>query len=153
MSENPLSRSVALKALAAEVAARLERGEQPGAICAALLAEGFPPEVIDQVFEVCERQRPVTRQRAVLAAILAASLLLGLPPAGAIGGVWAAVTLRDSHADPEPDTPDVHHPHQCGLSVVGPIVGGFLVGGLLGLTAAACAVPLAVWSIHRRPRC
>jgi hypothetical protein len=91
MAVNDLARAVALKALEADVAARLCLGEGPEAIRADLLEQGFPPEIVDHVFAACERSRPVSRTRTLVAAGLVALLLIGLPTAGAVCGVWAAV--------------------------------------------------------------
>ena len=102
MALNELSRAIALKALVVDVAARIQRGERPDAIRAELLADDIPPEVVDHVFAVCEDARPISRKRTVLAAVLSALLLIGLPLAGAVGGVWAAVALAPHAPNPDP---------------------------------------------------
>jgi hypothetical protein len=174
MALNELSRAVALKALGADVAARLRLGEKPEVIRAALLAEGYPPEVIDHVFSECESSRPIGRRRTVIAAVLSAILLLGLPLAGGFGAAWVASNAWGDYVEnrstPAADVPpevadqrqEAAHLDENklrsggglaeGFSVVlitilvGP--GAFIVGFGLGLALALPAVrALSAWSI------
>jgi hypothetical protein len=167
MSLNELSRAVAMKALAADVAARLENGERPGAIRAQLLAEGYPPEVVEHVFAECEFARPVPgRKRTVFAAVLSAALLLGLPLAGGFAGAWAAGSLALRHK-PDDAAPKLNAQEaeiaataekelrgegdaNLADSLYAIVFGfvGFLLGSGLGLAAAFPAVrALSEWSI------
>jgi hypothetical protein len=160
MAMNELSRAVALKALAADVSARLRLGEKPDAIRAELLAEGYPPEVIDHVFAECEATRPTGRKRTIFAAILSAVLMLGLPLVGGIGGAWGTGALFTHESPPElidraPDqVPELdEHLKAEARGTGGPgallmvFVGGALGFGL-GLAVAFLAVgALSTWSL------
>jgi hypothetical protein len=157
MSVNDLSRAIAMKALAADVAARLKLGEKPNAIRAELLAEGYPPEVVDHVFSVCENARPKGRRRTVIAATLSALLFLALPVAGAVGGAWAAVALAKPAAEPRPDPdPDalVREARRDNFEPMGEFAKstaaglvGLLVGAGIGVALAfAAANTLSAWS-------
>lgn len=167
MSLSELSRAVAMKALAGDVAVRLQSGEKPDAIRAQLLADGIPPEVIDQVLLECESVRPTAgRKRAVFAAVLSAALLIGLPLAGGITGAWLAgsLALRHKPADAAPklDAQEAELAAKAEKELRGEGDGnladslyatvfgfvGFLLGSGLGLAVAFPAVrALSDWSV------
>jgi hypothetical protein len=151
MAVNELSRAVALKALAADVAARIRLGEKPAAIRKELLAEGYPPEVLDHVFSECESVKLPGRKRTVLAAVLSAVLLLGLPTAGAIcggfGAVWAVFPKHQAEQEELERT--------CGMKWLADLTAEGLAGLVgvaggfgLGLAVALPVVKaLSAWSI------
>jgi hypothetical protein len=153
MPLNDLSRAVALKALAADVGARLRLGERPAAVRADLLNEGFPSELIDHAFAACERARPVGRRRTVLAAVVAGGLMIGLPLLGTLGGTWAAITLVvPAHESERHEDVGETKARVCGLEpgvafvVFVPL--GALTGFAAGLGLAFPAVKaLSAWSI------
>jgi hypothetical protein len=167
MSLSELSRAVAMKALAGDVAARIQSGEKPDAIRAQLLADGIPPEVVEHVFAECEFARPPAgRKRTVFAAVLSVALLLGLPLAGGIAGAWTAGSLALRHK-PDEATPkldaqeaeiaakaekelrgegDANLADSLFATVFGFV--GFLLGAGVGLAVAFPAVrALSEWSI------
>jgi hypothetical protein len=155
MADENLSRAVALKALAADVAARLQRGENPAAIRTELLADGIPPEVVDHVFTVCESTHPTTnRKRTLLAATLSAVLVIVLPFAGAVIGAWAGFWWTATPA-PDPEgverqgerVPDAAIENLVASTIVGFV--GLAIGLGVGLAVALpAASALSAWSIR-----
>lgn len=159
MAVNDLARAVALKGLEADVSARLQLGEHPKSIRTELLAEGFPPEVIDHVFAVCDAPRPTRRRRTISALMLAAVVSLGFPMAGAAVGVWGATSLiAQSNQEPPLELDAVQlqeraneNPEASG-SLKSLLIGfaGLAIGFGLGLAAAIPTVKaISEWSIDR----
>ena len=148
-----LSRAVAMKALAADVAARLQSGEKPDAIRAQLLAEGYPPEVVDHVFATCEYPQARGGNRTVLALVVSAVLLLALPLVGATGGAWAATALTTPAPEQEPNQETIEREIRSekpgpGLGILFATSVGMLLGGGTGLALALLAAKtLSEWSI------
>jgi hypothetical protein len=142
MSESNLSRAVALKALSAEVAARVQAGEDPNAIGAELLAAGIPPEAIDHALATYTSQVPARRGRALLATALCVVMLVGLPLAGAAGGVWAALALvvASHEPEPKPNLEAAEREVRCGNFAIAKLFSDSvitLVFGTVGLLAGA----------------
>jgi hypothetical protein len=159
MADENLQRAVAIQALVGEVTARLQEGESAASIRADLLAEGIPPEVIDHAFAMSEGAHPQRRWRTILAFSLSVVLLLGLPLAGAVGVAWVAVELTAPPApppQPEPNPEVLEREVQRGnpaardlvVSILA-IIGGFFVGGALGVALALPMVrTLSEWSMQ-----
>jgi hypothetical protein len=124
----------AVRALAADVAGRVRRGEQPADIRRELVAGGISPELADHILTRCSHV-PASRWRTAVAMTASAALLALCSAAGLAGGVWAA-----SQVEP---APGLAAAVTCMLSAVVVLL-GLAAGAGLGLGAAAL---LAKWSV------
>jgi hypothetical protein len=92
MAESLPSPRVAVKALAAEIARRIQKGEKPTTIRAELLAGGLAPELVDPILAQC-MPLAASHWRSTVAAIVSAVIIFVCGGAGLAGGVWCAVLL------------------------------------------------------------
>lgn len=108
----------AVRALAAEVARRVARGECPNAVRAELLADGLPVALVDGLLVGAQ---PRCRRIGSAVALVVVTVV-ALPIAGAVAGAWVAW----------PSAPD----GACGMWVFGAL---FLagVGAAVGFGAGA----------------
>jgi hypothetical protein len=143
VSLNERSRAVALKALAADVAARLKLGESPEAIRADLLKEGYKPEVIEPIIAAGAAARRVGRTRTAVAFGLSAVLMIGLPLAGAFGGAWIAIETALAKELPPVQDGDAPKPADAELRPVVDRLSDFPVAALVGM-AVGGGIGLAV---------
>lgn len=171
MAHENLPRAVALQALVVDVSARLARGERDDAIRAELLADGLPPVIVDHVFAVCEVNEEPRRARTALAMMMSGMLMIGMPLAGGVLGIWgamSAVPLTQSVALESAKVEPVPADQQSFLGSIfakalgrflGELVRGSLSAfvGLLGFAAGiaaglAVAVPvtraISTWSVE-----